>query len=90
MQSGDGMGSRIKRFNIGRYGSGTLSVLKNSEGQFILFNATRIAQRRPGMRTWVGLERGWRVTPEGSLTVRVCLNDSEGVIVALDRAGEGN
>jgi hypothetical protein len=74
-----------KHFKIGSYGTGTLWVLHNRDGLFILFNSQRIAKRV--QRKWLSLEQGWRVTPEGSLSVRVQLNDSDGVVVPLNGGG---
>jgi hypothetical protein len=46
-----------KRYPIGKYGAGTLWFERNGRGQFILFDAVRIAQlAQEG--TWVSLEPG--------------------------------
>ena len=69
-------------FKIGRYGAGTLSLLRNEAGQFILIGAMTIARRSKDAGTWISFAPGWRVTAEGGDAVRVTLGDDEGAVVS--------
>jgi hypothetical protein len=77
------MADKTKQVQIGRYGTGTLSVLRNDAGQFILLGAMTLARLSEERGEWLSLAPGWRVTAEGGSAVRVAFGDSEGVVVAL-------
>jgi hypothetical protein len=72
-----------KRYPIGKYGAGTLWLERNGWGQFILFDAVRIAHLgQEG--TWVSLERGWKVTaPFGITEILMPHKDNEGVVIPV-------
>jgi hypothetical protein len=72
-----------KRYPIGKYGAGTLWFERNGWGQFILFDAVRIAQfRQEG--AWASLEPGWKVTaPFGISEILVQHKDNEGVVIPI-------
>jgi hypothetical protein len=77
------MKSEPHQFKIGRYGAGTLSMLRNEAGQFIFIGAMTIARRSEDTGDWVSFAPGWRVTAEGGDAVRVTRGDEEGVVVSL-------
>jgi hypothetical protein len=68
---------------LGYYGTAPLWFQRTSEGTFVLFNDERIAKRVGEGRAWQTIAAGWKVTPIGTLEIRVQHNDSEGVIVPL-------
>jgi hypothetical protein len=68
---------------LGYYGTTPLRFQRTDEGTFVLFNDLRIAKRRGDGRGWETIAPGWKVTPIGSLEIRVQHNKSEGVIVSL-------
>jgi hypothetical protein len=75
-----------KHFKIGGYGAGTLWILRDRDGHFILFNSMKIAKRSEKTGTWLALAPGWKITNEGASAIRVQLNNSEGVVVSLTGA----
>jgi hypothetical protein len=75
--------AEAKQTEIGRYGTGTLSVFRNEFGEFILLGGLMLARRSEKTGEWVTLASGWRVTAEGDGAVRVALGNSEGVVVSL-------
>jgi hypothetical protein len=77
------MADETKQFKIGHYGAGTLSVLSNDAGQFILLGSLTIARQSEETGAWVSFAPGSKVTAEGANAVRVQLGDSEGVVVSL-------
>ena len=70
-----------KRYQIGHYGSGTLSCLKTQRAIYILFNSVRIA--KTAIRLQVLLEPRWKVTPSGGSGILVQHCDSDGLLVSL-------
>ena len=66
-----------------RVGAGTLSLLRNEAGQFILIGAMTTARWSEDTGAWVSFASGWRVAVEGGDAVRVTLGDEEGVVVSL-------
>jgi hypothetical protein len=77
-----------RRIPIGKYGSGTLWFERSQRGEFILFDAVKIAElRRPGTPsegTWISLEPGWKVTaPSGTAEIWVQHKGSEGVVIPV-------
>jgi hypothetical protein len=68
---------------LGYYGTVPLWFQRNDQGTFVLFNDLRIAKQVGVGRDWDTIAPGWKVTPIGSLEMRVQHNDSEGVIVPL-------
>jgi hypothetical protein len=63
---------------LGRYGSGTLSFLKNREGTFLTFNDLRIA--KPDKKTWVALAAGWKVTLSGERSCKSSKTKARGCL----------
>ena len=77
-----------KRYPIGHYGTGTLWFQRNEMGQFILFDAVKIAMfGQPGTPhegTWISLEPGWKITaPFGITEIWVQHKDNEGVLIPI-------
>ena len=75
-----------KRYQIGHYGSGTLSCLKTQRAIYILFNSVRITKtglpNTSLVGRWILLEPRWKVTPSGGPAVLVQHGDSDGVLVS--------
>jgi hypothetical protein len=77
-----------KRYPIGYYGTGTLWFQRNEMGQFILFDAVKIAMfgqpGTPDEGTWISLEPGWKITaPFGITEIWVQHKDNEGVLIPI-------
>jgi hypothetical protein len=77
-----------KRYAIGSYGAGKLWFERNERGQFILFDAVRIAMfglpGTPQEGTWISLEPEWKVTtPFGITEILVQHKGNEGVVIPI-------
>jgi hypothetical protein len=77
-----------KRYPIGKYGAGTLWFERKGTGQFILFDAVRIAMfglpGTPEEGTWISLEPAWKVTaPFGITEILVQHKGNEGVVIPI-------
>jgi hypothetical protein len=77
-----------RRIPIGKYGSGTLWFERSQKGEFILFDAVKIAELRqpgtPSEGTWISLEPGWKVTaPSGTAEIWVQHKGSESVVIPV-------
>jgi hypothetical protein len=75
-----------EQFKIGHYGAGTLSLLLNDAGQFILLGSMTIARLSEENGALVSFAPGWRVTAAGGSAIRVQHGDGEGVVVSLERS----
>jgi hypothetical protein len=64
------MGMERSAFKMGFFGAGALWCLRQPEGTYITFNNVRIA-RRVEDGTWMVLQPGWKVTPVGTVAVRI-------------------
>jgi hypothetical protein len=72
-------------YKLGPYGSGTLWLLRNDDGTFIVFNRLQIAKLEEDGKVWIPLATEWKVTSTGSHDLRVQHGVSDGVIVSLHR-----
>jgi hypothetical protein len=77
-----------RRIPIGQYGAGTLWFERNGRGEFILFDAVKIAVLgylgTPQEGAWVSLEPGWKVTaPFGINEIWVQHKESDGVVIPV-------
>jgi hypothetical protein len=70
---------------LGPYGSGTLWLLRNDDGTFIVFNRLQIAKLEQDGKAWIPLATEWKVTSTGSHELQVQHGVSDGVIVSLHR-----
>jgi hypothetical protein len=84
------MARRLKerRYPIGKYGSGTLWFERTGWGQFILFDAVKIAEfghpGTPQEGTWISLEPGWKViAPFGITEILVQHKGNDGVVIPI-------
>jgi hypothetical protein len=68
---------------LGYYGAVPLWFQRTREDTFVLFNDLRIAKRTGEGSAWETIAAGWKVTPIGSLEIRVQLDDSDGVVVSI-------
>jgi hypothetical protein len=74
------MGMERSAFKMGFFGAGALWCLREPEGTYITFNNVRIARREED-GTWMVLQPGWKVTPVGTVAVRIQQNDDKSAIM---------